>query len=342
MRVIALMVLLLAFATSGEAATGGKSVRDWTGSCTESACSAETVGEGGLASGGQGYRLVISRNGGSNTGWMVTLVAHKVPKPDGVAPLRIDVPGFALPETGATAFSDGDGFGLAGGEPLEKIFPALRKGSEATFHFTANEGPQSIRFSLSGISAVLLWIDEQQGRIGTSDQVAGAEAVAATETITDLKSLPPALYELLKVTPDCSPQDNEYMERIGVSRDKPDAETELYSVPCWTAAYNTIERYFTISTADGTLTPLLFAGYSDFTGWRGTAEMINSAYDPETRQLSSFVKARGLADCGGSGLWRWEDRMFKMVEYRFQGECGGEATSDPEKWPVVYKAKKGN
>lgn len=337
-----LSAVLLLTATLGEAASGGKSVRDWTASCSQAACSAETVGDGGLAADGQGYRLVISRNSGSSTGWMVTLVAHDVPKPDGAAALRFDVAGFTLPDIAASGFSDGDSFGVAGGTALERIFPALRKGKEVTVGFTAQEGRQTVRFSLSGLAAVLLWIDDQQGRIGYSDQVAGAEATVASETITDLRSLPPALYDLLQVTPDCSPEDNEYMERIGVSRDRPDAETELYAVPCWSAAYNTIERYFTISTADGTLTPLLFAEYSDDTGWRGTAEMINSAYDPAARQLSSFVKARGLGDCGGSGRWRWEDHMFKMMEYRFQGECGGEATADPQRWPVVYQAREGN
>ena len=106
------------------------------------------------------------------------------------------------------------------------------------------------------------------------------------------------------------------------------------------AAYNSMERFFTVS--DDVVAPSLFADYSDTSGWTGTAEMINSWYDPARRQLTSFAKGRGLGDCGSIGRWRWQNGMFRMIEYRYQLECGGEATSDPEAWPLVYKAKQGD
>lgn len=339
MRTLGLAAVWLAVMVVGAGAGETKKVRDWTATCSLGDCTAEAVGDDGLAMGQQGYRLRIAREAGSSAGWTVTLVASKVAQPADKAEILVAVDGKALPPARAAAMVDGERFGLAGQEGLEAIFPALRKGKHATLSFAAGGKTASSGFSLSGLAAVLLWIDDKQGRVGDSDLVQEAFAPPATETITDLSKLPQPLYDLLKLTQDCSPVDNDYMQERGVLRDWLDAQTELYSVPCWSAAYNTIERYFTI--AEGVVTPMLFADYGDTIGWTGTAEMINSEYDPASRELYSFSKARGLGDCGSTGLWRWQDRMFRLIEYRFQGDCGGEDPADIDKWPIIFKAKEG-
>ena len=335
------LVALLPMVLAGSpvaAEQSSKTVRDWTGICDDRSCTAEVTGAGGLAMGQTGYRFRVARRSGAGAGWSFALIAHNVPQPDPSRPVAFSVDGSELPPARTAAY--GDFFAIPDASALRAVFPALKKGHEMTLAFSSDGGEARETFSLSGLAAVLLWIDERQGRVGDSEEISGDFQAPPTELIGDFARLPKPLYELLRLTPDCSPEDNDYMLGIGISRDWLEGGIELYSVPCWSAAYNTIERYFTVS--GDVVAPLLFADYGDTTGWTGTAEMINSGYDPAARELSSFYKGRGLGDCGSSGLWRWQDGMFRMIEYRYQPECGGEATSDPGAWPLVYEAKQGD
>ena len=337
-KVLAALLPILLAVSPIAAEQLSKTVRDWTGLCDDNSCTAEVTGAGGMAMGQTGYRFRITRRNGAGAGWSFALIAHNVAQPDGPGSVTFSVDGAELPPAKAAAY--GDFFAIPDASVLRSLFPALKKGQEMTLSFNSAGGEARETFSLSGLAAVLLWIDERQGRVGDSEVVSGEFQAPPTELITDFARLPKPLYELLKLTTDCSPEDNDYMLNTGISRDWLEGGAELYSVPCWTAAYNTIERYFTVS--GDAMTPLLFADYSDTSSWTGTAEMINSGYDPARRELSSLAKGRGLGDCGSSGLWRRQDGMFRMIEYRYQPECGGAATSDPEAWPLVYEAKQGD
>lgn len=165
-----------------------------------------------------------------------------------------------------------------------------------------------------------------------------ADVVRADDmTAIDIRQLPKALSQVLKITPDCSPLDNVIMERSGVTRFMLPGGVEFYRVPCWANDRNTVERYFTIDQAGAS--PLLFATYSERTGWTGTAEMLNSRFDPATLEIAAHGKADGSGTCGRSGRWRWRDGAFRMIELRYQPGCDSGGASDPAQWPVIYKAK---
>jgi len=114
----------------------------------------------------------------------------------------------------------------------------------------------------------------------------------------------------------------------------------LYVVGCTLGAYQPSTLIF-IEGADG-LVPLPFADYSSDGGWGATFELGFVDFDPKTKELSNFVKFRGLGDCGSSSRLRWTGYSFKLLEYRYR-DCSDEPPADPDgeipEFPVVYEAK---
>ena len=64
--------------------------------------------------------------------------------------------------------------------------------------------------------------------------------------------------------------------------------------------------------------------------------LMNADYDPATRTLSDFGKARGLGDCGAETQWIWTGGSFVKVEERRMDACRGAL---PAYWPVTYRAR---
>ena len=67
-------------------------------------------------------------------------------------------------------------------------------------------------------------------------------------------------------------------------------------MPCWSAAYNFGWKVFVEGA--GEYQPQYFASYDTASGWTGTPFLVNYEYDPETKTLIEFNKARGVGDCG--------------------------------------------
>lgn len=114
-----------------------------------------------------------------------------------------------------------------------------------------------------------------------------------------------------------------------------DSQT-LYLVPCFAGAYNFGYAAYLGDTRYNEFRQLYFADYSETHGWTGTAQLFNPWYDPETRELGSFYKGRGLGDCGTTGLWRWTEYAFKLLQFTAKQEC--DAPEHPGDFPVIYTA----
>ena len=63
--------------------------------------------------------------------------------------------------------------------------------------------------------------------------------------------------------------------------------------------------------------------------------LVNAGFDPTTRKLGFFNKARGLGDCGTTGEYVWTGKGFALVEYAAMSICEG---LPPELWPVLWRA----
>ncbi|NJM30993.1 MAG: DUF1176 domain-containing protein [Rhizobiales bacterium] len=323
---------------SSLASEQSKTVRDWMASCDQFSCTAEVTGEGGLASGGTGYRLRIARASQGGGGWTVELVVHNVPKPAEGETVTVAVAGETLPATIVSKL-DEDRAGFADQAALEKIFPALRKGQSVTLGFTSDGKAQSESFSLSGLAAVLLWIDEKQGLVGNSAAVA---AYGAASESTELEEGAAAEFKVKieKLSPVSQCQWNE--EGGDKSLYKVDEYdlgdgSLLYAVLCWRGAYQESAVLFRETTDE--LRVLTFADYSEEMGWGGTQELTSPEFDEKAKTLFTHTKFRGIGDCGSSAQYQWMPDGFKLQLYTYR-KCSDEIDENADlDWPVIYKSK---
>ena len=335
MKTPALAAIPVMLMVSGAALAEGKSVRDWTVECATSlTCIAETTGSGGLAMGKAGYRLQVGRHNGEDTAWFIQFIMKNVPQPKDAMTVSVD--GQVLPEMSETyeylRDADGETFGLSAAATLKPLFAQMKKGKTVEISFKAADGSEHKEtFSLSGLVAAMLWIDEQQQRAGTSERVDmptgvsdEAEFKADADVIAKIKA---------RADVECGPP-MEGQERQINSYYLPGAK-KLHVSSCFWGAYN-FGSLFLIEGVDG-LEVLSFADYSEDYGWMGTDQLINADFNPATGSLFSFNKGRGIGDCGSSGRWVWRQYAFQLREFSSWDDC--ENGKEPDQWPVVFKYK---
>ena len=219
----------------------------------------------------------------------------------------------------------------------QSVLDAMIVGKSVTFTYSGEEAIEQIAgFSLSGLSATLLWIDETQGRVG-SERVTGMPPYGLLPDGFEIDwnlPVPAELVEAHRADEDC-----EQFEDLANGADSIVArlgkDKTIALLPCWAGAYNFSSKVYVI---DGQTFELQhFAEYSDYTSWSSTDALVNAWYDLQTSEIGTLNKGRGIADCGSSGLWRWTEDAFRLEEYRYKGEC--DETGDPGDFPVVYTAK---
>ncbi len=261
-------------------------------------------------------------------------------------PLQLEPDADYQPGQQANAY---DIIGITQGNILMKLFS---RGNDAFFNFLNSRGQETAaRFSLRGLTATFLWIDDQQKRL-KSPRIIGEVKAASTTTQTPAPNaytsgnttvlapdkLPPAIAKLHFVDGECDAMERPPLSDFGFETAQLDKTTRLYLVPCFAAAYNIVYRIYLKSTNEDRPRQLLFANYSSDLGWTGARDLMNISYDAKTKSLSAYAKSRGLGDCGTTSLYRWKDYAFKLIEYRYQEKCNG--TRLPPNWPVIYAAPK--
>lgn len=309
----------------------GKTIRDWAADCDDTlSCMATGSGEGGMAMGGTGYRLRLIRQSAESSPWAMMFLIKNVPqpKPDGEMRISIDG-GEALSfyeDYGYLRDSDGITFGLAGGPDLTKLFASLKRGKTLVLSYETPEGKtQREAFSLSGLAAVLLWIDDKQNRVGKSSEISFPAGVDGEAKFTATKEILDKIAARVKF--DCdSPPENSEVESYHLP-----GGFALHIAQCFAGPYNFTQLYFFERRDD--LQLIYFADY--YESWSGTNQLFNSDFDPKTGSLSSFYKGRGLGDCGTTGQWVWSGYSFRLAEFSAWPDC--ENGRDSEDWPVIYK-----
>ena len=159
-------------------------------------------------------------------------------------------------------------------------------------------------------------------------------AVVAIEVQTS--KLPAKMAARHQQFPGCLKLNDPNMPPEGiVFQDRLNETMQVYGILCETSAYNWPFAIYLVR--DGELSDaerLYFADYSNDTGWTGTDLLFNASYDPKTKQLQGFSKARGLGDCGSLIRLKWTDEQFALMEFRYKEECD-EDISKP--FPLIYK-----
>lgn len=227
--------------------------------------------------------------------------------------------------------------GLASG-----LLPDLVAGGQLVLFFaTPSGGTLRLPFSLSGLSASLLWIDEQQGRVGEPRiaQVPTNDSGDDTprppvEGGTGTGGLPEMVLARHSVS-DCEPATAEFLALIPPISARLSQTATVHALPCTRGAYNVTHRLYLVETGEiGGIQPLYFVEYSERFGWTGTDILFNVDIDAATGTLSSFTKGRGLGDCGSAGTWLWQDYAFALVRFVHQEDCNG---TPPEDWSIVFE-----
>jgi len=200
-------------------------------------------------------------------------------------------------------------------------------------------GTTTHRATLSGLTASLLYLDEQQKRLNTPSALVrkGSKTMTAMPPATPLLStvlphkgmqapagLPSKVRKVMAASlTDCDADDadNKPSERDFV--EPLDAKHYLVGIACFSGAYNQMTDLFVVTkdsaaSAKPRTTRAKLAFHDS-----GDSQLVNVAFDPKTGVLSEYNKWRGLGDCGSSTNWVWTGKQFAAVTHDTMPECRG-------------------
>ena len=120
----------------------------------------------------------------------------------------------------------------------------------------------------------------------------------------------------------------------------PPHEVHLFRFFCDAAAYNTMHVYF-LADEFGKLLPLRFAvpelairyenGDAEgrveelrIVGYTAEDVLLNSRFDPQTLEITTLAKWRGLGDAFSAGVWLFRAGTFTLVKYEVDASYDGE------------------
>lgn len=228
---------------------------------------------------------------------------------------------------------------------LRSLLRALRRDSNIEWVF----GEYRWRLSDAGASAVLLKMDDVQGRVGTPGALvrkgsrpeaevlpalapplviaAPVDAAPVTLPAEDEPALRAALRTLVDEETECSglAMPEEGGEALDVVRL---SDTRLMvAVSCWMAAYNGGAGIWVINDSKP-YQPVLVTG---------------SATEFDGATVSAMHKGRGIGDCYSSEEWTWDGEQFVHTLSSTTGQCRGLAAGGvwdlPERVTEVRQAE---
>ncbi len=339
--------------TAAAASADIKQFRGWIAACDNlRACSA--YGFDAEPSGNNYIRL--TRDGARDAALRMTIAVDA--QTDVKFKLTFDDPALAgLPTkpVAGEANSDDDLKRLAIVEPqaVAAALASLRKAKTLVITRIDPAGapasdPVKSEISLSGLAAALLWIDDQQKRVGTVTALIkpGDKPAAAVPAVPALpvviaakrasgpapKKVPAAVIAKARIV--C--QDKKLGEPDDIARLGADAVMDSFVCAGLSGAYNA----FNALVIDAPGKPVRVAEFAFPPGWGADARdyaPINAGFDEATQTLSTFNKGRGLGDCGAASDWVWDGQLFRMTLSKAMPECHGIGESD---WPVLYRAER--
>lgn len=328
-----------------------RTFRDWIAACDNgNTC----VAFGGPVEGYDGWVRVSMAAGPEWTPIVYVGLWGETGPENAAAPLRLQIDGASVVMSPDPHMED-DRIGVATRNDALTIIRAL---ADARL-VGVIKGSETVALSASGAAAALLWIDERQGRVNTVTALRRrgdrpASAVPAAPALPAVTAAPaadqtgmspgnsegppatlPAAFRNLPAVKECRENLSWNPDLFkAVSRDRLDADTELWGVPCDAGAYNLMMRFW-ITGPDG-VNPRAIA----LQGTEGDPEYVltNPEYDPADRTLRQFAKGRGIGDCGVFQKWVWTARGFVLSEESVMGECMGVPF---DLWPTHWRTRAG-
>jgi hypothetical protein len=336
------LCLMLLSVTAAEAA-GVRSFHDWNAVCDNSnTCVAFAFPAEG---GGETAWLRLERGG--DAGAPVKAVIAVYAEDDLVAgggPWTVKVDGKPVAGLGAlTPVQDGTGFWRAEvpDSSGRALAIAARDGSLLTL---SRKSREPLTLSLAGGGATMIWIDEQQGRLGSPTALSRAPGrpMAIVAPVLPVIKAGPAISQadlpktvparVMAVLEDCE-EPGDWNDEPVIARLAPGVV--LYAPVCSRGAYNAVyslvladekgggARRLTLPAAPGSTEPSI-------------SDPMNIDYSVDARILVSFSKGRGIGDCGSEEQWVWDGSAFRLVIARVMSDCRGVPFDD---WPMLYEAQ---
>jgi len=344
MRLIVTLIMAFLTVSTANAETFGEKreyFKDWLAACRPNTnyCSAITYinpnpGNGAVAD----HWLRVGRHQ-DGVKWEISITPIvSMPSDTTTFYFWIDEESFWFTKGGtALAYGAVNDIFLTGGDATP-LLAAMLNGSTLKSSFDSRDGVRiDIDFSLSGLTAALLWVDDQQNRVG--DPRTAGDLPAGLDLAEPKLTLPTAIPDDISVLHAKSANCDTRADLVHGSdwqAHQVNNNTLLFLIPCSAGAYNFSYAFYTKTLTYGDTARILFADYWDSVGWTGTDILFNAHFDPATRVLTSFYKGRGLGDCGTSGEWQWQEYGFKMLSFHAKSECGGFDENEDLEFPQIF------
>jgi hypothetical protein len=333
--------LVVAAGAAHAAAT--QSLNDWDAVCSNTGDCVATGFSPDDSDDLDAYLQVKLAAGPSATPKLVLTADPGAKQPSGQWTLSID--GHPVAGVGPVSATGSDGGAQAqiAGPAALALIDALKNGKSLEINAA---GKALAKISLAGSAAILLWVDDQQGRVGTVTALVRkgpkpASAVppavpmpliAAAPAVSQAGLPKSAPKSLIKGVEDCNLDPSVTPDDI-VARLAPGVV--LWGPECQMAAYNEVNIFFLGDEKAGHLKRIVFPepqGESQPT----TDELINASFDPKTQILSTFNKGRGIADCGDVTSWVWTGKAFAVHSELDMPDCRGVSSDD---WPTLFESR---
>ncbi|MBX9912018.1 MAG: DUF1176 domain-containing protein [Beijerinckiaceae bacterium] len=345
----------MALALPGPASAAGpssKTFRDWIAGCDNlKSCTAMSLPaeiDEHIAF------LRLERAAGPN---VVPKLVIRVRAEKLAAPLaaELDLDGAPFPAPGrklpATIGDDENATIALSAADAEALIAAARKATKLTVTIAG----KSLDVSLSGSVAALLWIDEQQGRLGTISALIRkgpgetSAAVPALPVIVAKGTAAPAIPD--KAAKALTTALRKQLKRLDpdlcedAPEDAADADSvwplaggaRLVGLFCSRGAYNVSTGFWIVPGADvGKARKALFPQFDGKIDPNSDNMLVNAGYDPASAQVSFYNKGRGIGDCGASGNYAWTGSAFVMTGFQAMDECKGISGDD---WITLFRSE---
>ncbi|MEO1066459.1 MAG: DUF1176 domain-containing protein [Pseudomonadota bacterium] len=323
---------------------------DWAVRCDVNAyCVAETVDTRGDASASPRNMFRVGRNGGDEDNWELSILTlEKTPPPSSPATAR--VAGQRLiqmaPQSDYTVLGDPNEFFFVNRRSLQLLFRQMGESSRLFITF-GRRGREDVnaRFSLDGLNAALLWIDDKQNRRGSRRRAGPPDPVRVAERTRvtandqtsspgyDAEALASAEHDRTNGKALCTIEAGEAYA-VGTTIQKLDDRHDLVQVPCTGANDGARFRLYVVNRDTLSASLQLWALFRSESAWSGTDQLPSPRFDADQKILTFFEAYGDGDDCGRQGAWRWQDNRFVMDSFLERTTCDG--TTAP--FPTIYPA----
>lgn len=359
---LALVGIVCGVTVTAAQVSSDKEFRDWWAACDNLRnCSA--YGFDSQLTGG-GY-IRIERGGAPAAQPKIAVVAYAT---EGVTfKLSFDDPALhGLPadaQTGEEVDASEMRRVVFSGDKAAPLIDSLRKAKEIVITRIDPPGRKSdtpiSKISLNGAAAAMLWIDEQQKRLGTATALVrrGDKPDSSVPPQPKAPVVVPAK-GLSGAAADKQPpkRDEAVIKEKGLavcgegdageldSATALSSDIWLYALRCpgSSGAYNFTYAFLIASAGQAKAARLVRFRWPTKIGGKqqdsGSDEfLINPDFSNVDMTMRSFSKGRGIGDCGDEESWMFDGKVFRLLEVKTMPHCRGVPSED---WPAVYRAER--